>query len=254
MKHMITNSAHMIHVKLELSTWQVLLNVGDAIICKVPTIVLVVSLMNLIRLQALNGLVINGASQSHLKNFKYCYYPAVKFYYKPVPISKTEKLIHIPFYNIKRTFKIMECCGNSCGLDLSKEALKKKLTSMQYQVTQEGETERAFTGKYYKHFEKGTYTCIVCSQPLFSSDAKFDSKCGWPAFSDVIDSKNVKYKADLSHNMKRTEVSCSSCGAHLGHVFDDGPKPTGKRFCINSAALDFKKSEDSSTSDSSSKS
>ncbi|XP_055938629.1 peptide methionine sulfoxide reductase MsrB-like isoform X2 [Argiope bruennichi] len=211
--------------------------------------------MNFMWSQVLNGLTaIKYVNQTYLRNLKYWNYQTISFYCKPALFSNIQKplVIYQPHRVTKRTFRIMECCGNSCGLDLSKEALKKKLTSMQYQVTQEGETERAFTGKYYNHFEKGTYTCIVCNQPLFSSEAKFDSKCGWPAFSDVIDSNNVKCKKDLSHNMSRTEVSCSKCGAHLGHVFDDGPKPTGKRYCINSAALDFKKSE--STSETSSKS
>ncbi|XP_035229622.1 peptide methionine sulfoxide reductase MsrB-like isoform X2 [Stegodyphus dumicola] len=151
--------------------------------------------------------------------------------------------------DFKRRFSKMECCGNGCGIDFSKEELKQRLTPQQYSVTQEKDTERPFTGKYCNHFEKGIYSCIVCNQDLFSSEAKFETKCGWPSFFDVIDSNNVKFKEDLSHDMKRTEVLCSKCGAHLGHVFDDGPKPTKKRYCINSAALDFKKAEDCSSND-----
>ncbi|VVC40151.1 Hypothetical protein CINCED_3A003969 [Cinara cedri] len=98
---------------------------------------------------------------------------------------------------------------------------------------------RAFTGKYNKTTEAGLYTCVVCNETLFTSETKFDSGCGWPAFNDVIDQKKVKLTTDTSNGMIRTEVQCGKCDAHLGHVFKDGPPPTGRRFCINSASMNF---------------
>ena len=113
------------------------------------------------------------------------------------------------------------------------------LTPEQYQVLREKGTERAFTGKYYKHKAKGTYICSGCDNELFSSETKYDSGSGWPAFFDAIDSKKVNTKSDFSLGMIRTEITCAKCGSHLGHVFEDGPKPTGLRYCVNSLSLKF---------------
>ena len=121
----------------------------------------------------------------------------------------------------------------------TEEEWKKQLTPEQYHVLREKGTERAFTGKYYKTNEKGVYSCGACNAELFTSDMKFDSDCGWPSFDRAIEGGKINYTTDRTYGMIRTEITCAACGSHLGHVFDDGPTITGKRYCVNSLSLNF---------------
>ena len=125
-------------------------------------------------------------------------------------------------------------------LDKADDEWRSKLTPEQYAVTRQAGTERAFTGPWVNEHRDGTYTCICCGEPLFRSDTKYESGSGWPSFYAPIEPGAVDEHSDDSHNMRRTEVVCAKCDAHLGHVFPDGPRPTGLRYCMNGTALDFK--------------
>ena len=124
-------------------------------------------------------------------------------------------------------------------VDKSDAQWKQELSDLSYRVTREGDTERPFTGQYWKNKESGVYHCVCCGAKLFDSQRKYESGSGWPSFWQPLETRNIEEREDSSLGMRRTEVRCSKCGAHLGHVFADGPEPTGLRYCINSAALDF---------------
>lgn len=143
--------------------------------------------------------------------------------------AKKETTMTNPYYSRTSTEK----------LNVSNQEWKNVLPEDLYLVSREANTERAFTGKYWNSDEKGTYYCAACGNKLFRSDAKFSSSCGWPSFFEQENKNSVVYKKDNSFGMKRIEALCGRCGGHLGHLFDDGPQPTGKRYCMNSIALDF---------------
>lgn len=136
---------------------------------------------------------------------------------------------------------------NSEKVALSDTEWKARLTQEQYRVLREAGTERAFTGKFWNHKEDGSYTCAGCGEVLFTSGTKFESGCGWPSFFDAIDESKIERREDNSYGMHRIEVLCKRCGGHLGHLFDDGPAPTGQRYCINSVSLNFQPTSNPST-------
>jgi len=156
-------------------------------------------------------------------------------------------IISLPLYSAcaQQNEKSNQSKGKEMSFKVEKteKEWKEILTPEQYHVLREKGTEQPFSGEYWNSRGKGVYKCAACGAELFSSDTKFDSDCGWPSFYDVINNKNVITKDDYSFGMHRIEVMCANCGSHLGHIFDDGPKPTGQRYCINSVSIKLEKKE-----------
>ena len=145
---------------------------------------------------------------------------------------------------LKMMRKLEKSTNDNSKVKIGNDEWKKILPQDVYHIAREKGTERPFTGKYNAHFEGGTYYCAACGNPLFKSDAKFESSCGWPSFFDPITKGSIIYTPDNAYGMQRTEVQCGRCKAHLGHVFEDGPPPTGLRYCINSVILNFEKAKE----------
>ena len=160
---------------------------------------------------------------------------------KTLKIFSAIVLISIVFSACSQTQK--QTNMENLQVNKSEEEWKKQLTPEQYEVLRLKGTERAFTGKFESKWDSGIYVCAACGNELFNSNSKFDAGCGWPSFYEALDKSKVIEKKDISHGMVRIEIMCANCGGHLGHVFDDGPKPTGLRYCINSVSLDFKKKD-----------
>jgi peptide-methionine (R)-S-oxide reductase len=149
----------------------------------------------------------------------------------------------VPVLHAPEQEEYMETPLRKDQLPTTDDEWRARLTKQQFEVARKAGTERAFTGEYWDCHDDGTYVCVCCGEPLFSSETKFDSGTGWPSFYEPIDNSKVEEESDRSYGMVRTEAKCQNCGAHLGHVFPDGPRPTGLRYCMNSASLKLEKNE-----------